>query len=131
MCDAMYPFKNAPPETPVPSPSVIVDEVKSTVGTEPDETPGQAEEVGDQDQEELMGMGDGLETTATERAPPEQLSKGAIYKRLARLATPKANGQLKLPAEVIDEYKDPATRDKVLLLFEKSGYQPDWVGVKS
>ena len=58
--------------------------------------------------------------------PPEKLSKGAIQKRLWRIVQPKANGQLKVPQELVDEYKDESTRKNVMSLFEKSGYQRDW-----
>lgn len=58
--------------------------------------------------------------------PPAKLSKGAIQKRLWRIVQPKANGSLKVPQDVIDEYNDEHTRKNVMSLFEKSGYQRDW-----
>ena len=62
-----------------------------------------------------------------EQKPPLKMTAGAIYKRLNRICTPKQNGQYKLPAEVIEDYKDPARRQKVYLMFEKSGYDKDMV----
>ncbi|CAJ1457737.1 unnamed protein product [Effrenium voratum] len=65
--------------------------------------------------------GEDLFQVPTENPPP-QLSEGAIKKRLYRLLTPKASGALKVPKELINDYNDPFTKDKVFLLFEKAGY---------
>lgn len=54
-------------------------------------------------------------------APPEQVSKGTLMKRLARLCTPREDGSLKLPADVIETYKNLQTRDEVYRSFEKCG----------
>ncbi|CAJ1411279.1 unnamed protein product [Effrenium voratum] len=66
--------------------------------------------------------GEDLFQVPTENPPP-QLSEGAIKKRLYRLLTPKASGALKVPKELINDYNDPFTKDKVFLLFEKAGYE--------
>lgn len=57
--------------------------------------------------------------------PPKKLTRGAIQKRLRRVCTPKANGQLKVPKEVMEDYHDDRRRGDVEALFEKSGYQRD------
>ena len=57
-------------------------------------------------------------------APPEQVSKGTLMKRLARLCTPREDGSLKLPADVIETYKNLRTRDEVYRSFEKCGCDP-------
>ena len=57
--------------------------------------------------------------------PPEQLSPSAIDKRLRRIMTPRASGALKVPQEVVDQWKDLSSRHKVTSMFEKVGYDPD------
>ena len=63
-----------------------------------------------------------------QQPPPQQLTPAAIDKRLRRVMTPKSSGALKVPQEVIDQWKDPASRHQVTSMFEKDGYDPDWVG---
>ena len=58
--------------------------------------------------------------------PPQKQNKKAMRKRLYRIMQPKADGTLKVPQAIIDEYKDDASKWKVFRLFEKTGYQPDW-----
>lgn len=65
------------------------------------------------------------DTAAPEQAPPAELTKSAIDKRLRRIMQPRADGTQKIPDEIIAQWKDPLTRDKVLALFEKCGYHPD------
>ena len=62
--------------------------------------------------------------------PPEQPPKSAVDKRLRRIMTPTASGGTKVPQEWIDMWKDLSTRHKVMSMFEKAGYDPDWVGGK-
>ena len=57
--------------------------------------------------------------------PPAKLTRSAIRKRLWRVCQPKANGKLKVPKEVVEEYRDESSRQRVEMLFEKSGYQRD------
>lgn len=82
-----------------------------------------------------QGGHDGLEEDdvggPSELPPPEQLSYGAVDKRLRRIMTPRANGDFKVPQQVVEQWKNKNTRPKVMSLFEKSGYQPDWVGAGS
>lgn len=59
--------------------------------------------------------------------PPPQLSPSAIDKRLRRVMTPRACGTLKVPQEVVDQWRDPGTRPKVFAMFEKVGYDSDRV----
>ena len=68
---------------------------------------------------------------SSELPPSQQLSYSAVDKRLRRIMTPRANGDLKVPQQVIDQWKNKNTRPDVMSLFEKSGYQPDWVRVGS
>ena len=58
--------------------------------------------------------------------PPEKQNQKAMRKRLYRVMKPRADGSLKVPQAIIEEYKDDSSRWKVFRLFEKSGYQPDW-----
>ncbi|CAE7681954.1 unnamed protein product [Symbiodinium microadriaticum] len=58
-------------------------------------------------------------------AEPADLSDGAIRKRVYRLVAPREDGSYRLPDSVIQEYKDPLTRHKVVREFEKCGWQPD------
>ena len=64
---------------------------------------------------------------SSELPPSQQLSYSDVDKRLRRIMTPRANGDLKVPQQVIDQWKNKNTRPDVMSLFEKSGYQPDWV----
>ena len=57
-------------------------------------------------------------------AEPADLSDGAIRKRVYRLVAPREDGSYRLPDSVIQEYKDPLTRHKVVREFEKCGWQP-------
>lgn len=66
-----------------------------------------------------------VEAPCSERPPPKQLSASAIDKRLRRLMTPRASGTFKVPQEVVDQWRDVATREKVMSMFEKCGYDPD------
>jgi len=58
--------------------------------------------------------------------PPKQLSPSAVDKRLRRIMTPTSSGSLKVPQELIDQWKDLTTRPQVMSMFEKAGYDPDW-----
>lgn len=62
--------------------------------------------------------------------PPKELSQSAVDKRLRRIMTPTSSGALKVPQELVDQWKDLATRGQVMSMFEKAGYDPDWVGGK-
>lgn len=57
--------------------------------------------------------------------PPAELSKAAVDKRLRRIMKPFADGTLKIPIEVIHQWRDVDQRDKVKAVFEKCGYDPD------
>ena len=59
------------------------------------------------------------------KKPGQQLSEGAIYKRLKRVFTPRADGSYIVPKEFVDKYKDLQSRQEVELLFEKCDYCPD------
>lgn len=54
--------------------------------------------------------------------PPQQLTPGAVRKRLARILTPKANGDFKVPKQVIDDFAGDE-KDKLMAMFEKAGYK--------
>ena len=90
--------------------------------TQPDK-----EDDGNHDDE----LHEGKNGEPSELPPPKQLSYSAVDKRLRRIMTPRANGDLKVPQQVVDQWKNKNTRPKVMSMFEKSGYQPDWVGVGS
>ena len=57
--------------------------------------------------------------------PPVKLSEGAIDRRLRRIMAVKTDGSLKVPEEVVKQWKDLDTRHEVLSAFEKAGYKPD------
>ena len=46
-------------------------------------------------------------------APPPKLTTGAVDKRLRRVMAPKVDGSYKVPQQVIDEWKDLDTRDRL------------------
>ena len=57
--------------------------------------------------------------------PPPKLTEGAIDRRLRRIVTPKANGKLKVPQEVVNQFNDKDERKSLQAAFEKVGYNPD------
>lgn len=61
--------------------------------------------------------------TGLEVQPPTFLSAAAADQRLRRLMTPKANGEYKVPMEVVNQYKE--SKDSVQKLFEKCGHDRD------
>ncbi|CAE7634225.1 unnamed protein product [Symbiodinium sp. CCMP2592] len=58
------------------------------------------------------------------RDPPKQLTKAAVDRRLYRIVQPRANGEYKVPKDVIDTYKDKDRRPTLMSMFEKLGYDP-------
>lgn len=60
-------------------------------------------------------------------APPEVLSKAAVDKRLRRIMQLRSDGTSKVPQEFRDQWKDPLQRESILAMFEKCGYNPDWL----
>lgn len=62
--------------------------------------------------------------------PAEALSQSAIDKRLRRIFTPRADGTFLVSADFVRQYQQKGQdRDKLLVMFEKCNYDPDWVGV--
>ena len=60
--------------------------------------------------------------------PAEALSQGAIDKRLRRIFTPRADGSFLVSPEFVKQYQQRGQeRDKLLVMFEKCNYDPDWV----
>ena len=61
--------------------------------------------------------------------PPAPLSERAAKARLYRVVQPRKDGSYLVPDEIIKMYADKIGdgRGKVLSLFEKTGYNPDWV----
>ena len=59
------------------------------------------------------------------KKPGEELSEGAIYKRIKRVFTPRADGTYLVPKEFVEKWKDLKMRTEVELLFEKCDYCPD------
>ena len=78
----------------------------------------------DEDPDPLDSAQQGLEEDLFPTPPPE-LSQSAIDKRLRRVMTLNSKGQSKVPAEIRDQWVDKYSREKVLALFEKAGYDPD------
>lgn len=55
------------------------------------------------------------------------LSQEAIDQRLRRLTTPKANGQLKISAQIVQMYKSGGKAKKdVYHMFQAFGFDADW-----
>ena len=59
--------------------------------------------------------------------PPDQLSWGAVDRRLRRIMTPRVTGEFQVPKAVVDQWNDKTTRPRVMSMFEKAGYSPDRV----
>jgi len=59
------------------------------------------------------------------KKPGQELSEGAIYKRMKRVFTPRADGSYIVPKEFVEKWKDLKTRTEVELLFEKCDYCTD------
>ena len=58
--------------------------------------------------------------------PPQQLSEGAIDKRLRRVMSPRANGEHLVSGEFVKLWQDRVNgRDKIRALFEKAAYCPE------
>ena len=57
--------------------------------------------------------------------PGEELSEGAIYKRMRRIFTPRADGTYLVDEEFVRKWKNLDTRDELNILFEKCDYSPD------
>lgn len=60
-------------------------------------------------------------------APGMSLSKDAIDKRLRRVFTPRADGTFQVSEEFVKQYMAKgASREALLVMFEKCDYKPDW-----
>ena len=90
--------------------------LQSAVVTPLPERKGPVDEV-----DELDDLEDEAEEPDEYVEPPPQLSPNAIRKRLGRILTPKANGDFKIPKQVIDDFGGD-NKDKLFLMFEKAGY---------
>ena len=61
--------------------------------------------------------------------PPPQLSDNAVKARLRRVFLPRADGSYLVPEDLVKEYKNINTRDRIQALYEKCGYNS--TGVKN
>lgn len=59
--------------------------------------------------------------------PSQHLSQNAVRLRLRRILTPTASGDFKIPQQAIDDFHGD-NKSKLYALFEKSGYDKEWVG---
>ena len=57
--------------------------------------------------------------------PPPQLSDNAVKARLRRVFLPRADGSYLVPEDLVKEYKNINTRDRIKSLYEKCGYNSD------
>lgn len=57
--------------------------------------------------------------------PPAALSDGAINARLRRLMKPRGDGSYLVPEEVVRDWQNNETRDKIKALFERTAYDKD------
>ncbi len=65
--------------------------------------------------------------TPAER-PGAALSKDAIDKRLRRVFTPRSDGTYSVSPEFVKQFQARGSeRQKLLVMFEKCDYNPDWV----
>ena len=65
-----------------------------------------------------MDFGDVPEPPAEE----QNITEGAIYKRMWRMFRPRADGSYLLPDSVLQEYQNKTTRPTVVRAFERCGY---------
>lgn len=64
----------------------------------------------------------------TQSEPPTLcLSQNAVRLMLRRIFIPTAAGDFKVPKEVMDDFNGD-NKSKLYALFEKSGYDKEWVG---
>lgn len=59
--------------------------------------------------------------------PPPPLSQSAINNRLRRVMQPRADGSYLVDSSWVDQYKDKDSRENLFAMFEKVGYNVDWV----
>lgn len=117
-------FENSLPDRQPETPPLTLD------NTQPQELAGDTQveaasvKGGPQDAEPT-GEDDAAEDGSAPTLPPKKLSPAAVNKRMYRICKPRADGTYKVPKEVVEEYHDLAKRDRVMALFEKSGYHPD------
>ena len=59
--------------------------------------------------------------------PAEKMTDKKVKQRLTRIFTPRADGSFIVPDDLLKEYTNPMTRRNVEELFEKCGFQRDWL----
>ena len=59
------------------------------------------------------------------KMPGEELSQGAIYKRMNRIFTARADGTYVVDGEFVKKWKNLESRRELNVLFEKCDYDPD------
>ena len=59
--------------------------------------------------------------------PPTRMGESNMKARLRRIFLPRADGSFLVPDDLVAEYKNLDTRPRISALFEKVGYEPDWV----
>lgn len=57
--------------------------------------------------------------------PGQELSQGAIYKRMNRIFTPRADGTYVVDSDFVKKWKNLESRRELNVLFEKCDYDPD------
>lgn len=57
--------------------------------------------------------------------PGQELSQGAIYKRMNRIFTARSDGTYVVDGEFVKKWKNLETRRELNVLFEKCDYDPD------
>ena len=133
--NAAAPHGNAdatPYYSPPPAPEVddtLVDEVPPAVAPGDSGAPAEAVAPGDSEVVQVPGNeGTGLTDEdalfgAETPTPPSFLSEQAADQRLRRIMTPRSNGSLKVPAQLVEQYKK--NKDDVKKMFERCGHDRD------
>lgn len=73
----------------------------------------------------VPSVADSLQPAKPSQRPGSELSQGAIYKRMNRIFTQRADGTYQVDADFVKKWKNLDTRNEVMVLFEKCDYNPD------
>lgn len=95
---------------------------------EPSPPPGQPSPGNEQQEvEPLPEVPSPVTVPKPTHSPGLSLSKDAIDKRLRRVFTPRADGTYQVSDEFVKQYMAKgASREALLVMFEKCDYEPDW-----
>ncbi len=117
---AMIPVVVAPEceEIPLTQPRGDLDDLNELQFEVPEMTPPVHEPEIDEDVRQDMENAE---------PPPTRMGESKMKARLRRIFLPRADGTFLVPEDLVAEYKNINTRPRISALFEKVGYEPDWV----